>query len=256
MTELQTSRRWPWRLYALLLGLFGLVIATPGAYLVLLGGSPYYLLAGLSAAGSGVLLWRGSALARSAYALMLALTLVWALWEVGFDLWALLPRIVGLPLLRGLGSIRWSKDGTVELGRLTPQAPQDEPNLVFDRGLLLLKAEVLGKTVLMSLDTGATSTDLNANFAGQFPMLVADGRKTTQDITGAGGTRTFDAIELPEVGFAIGAARVLLRPAHVTLQRITGIGGTCCVGNAGHDLLSQGSSLSIDFSRMTLRVNR
>jgi len=164
--------------------------------------------------------------------------------------------IVGLPLLRGLGSIRWSKDGTVELGRLTPQAPQDEPNLVFDRGLLLLKGEVLGKTVLMSLDTGATSTDLNANFAGQFPMLVADGRKTTQDITGAGGTRTFDAIELPEVGFAIGAARVLLRPAHVTLQRIAGIGGTCCVGNAGHDLLSQGSSLSIDFSRMTLRVNR
>jgi len=102
MTELQTSRRWPWRLYALLLGLFGLVIATPGAYLVLLGGSPYYLLAGLSAAGSGVLLWRGSALARSAYALMLALTLVWALWEVGFDLWALLPRIVG-PAGLGLG---------------------------------------------------------------------------------------------------------------------------------------------------------
>jgi hypothetical protein len=162
--------------------------------------------------------------------------------------------IVGLPLLRGLGSIRWSKDGTVELGRSTPQAPQDEPNLVVDRGLLLLKGEVLGKTVLMSLDTGATTTDLNANFAGQFPAFVEEGRKMTQDITGAGGTRTFDAVELPEVAFAIGPARILLRPAHVTLQRIAGMGGKCCVGNAGLDLLTQARSLSIDFSRMTLRL--
>jgi len=162
--------------------------------------------------------------------------------------------IVGLPLLRGLGSIRWSKDGTVELGRSTAQIRQDEPNLVFDRGRLLLKGEVLGKTALMSLDTGALSSDLNANFASQFPAVVEQGRKTTQDITGVGGTRTFDAVELPEVAFAIGPARVLLRPAHVTLQRIVAIGGACCVGNAGLDLLTQGSTLSIDFSTMTLRL--
>jgi clan AA aspartic protease (TIGR02281 family) len=162
--------------------------------------------------------------------------------------------IVGLPLLRGLGSIRWSKDGPIELGRSTPQARQDEPNLVFDRGRLLLKGEVLGKTVQMSLDTGATTTDLNANFAGQFPAVVEQGRKTTQDITGVGGTRTFDAVELPEVAFAIGPARVLLRPAHVTLQRVAAIGGDCCVGNAGLDLLTQRQTLSIDFSTMTLRL--
>ena len=162
--------------------------------------------------------------------------------------------IVGMPLLRGLGSIRWSKDGTVDLDRSTPQTPQDEPNLVFDRGRLLLKGEALGKTVLMSLDTGATTSDLNANFASQFPAVVEQGRKTAQDITGVGGTRTFDAVELPEVAFAIGPARVLLRPAHVTLQRIATIGGECCIGNAGLDLLTQGQTLSIDFSTMTLRL--
>jgi hypothetical protein len=106
----------------------------------------------------------------------------------------------------------------------------------------------------MSLDTGASTSDLNANFASQFPAVVEQGRKTTQDITGVGGTRAFDAVELPEVAFAIGPARVLLRPAHVTLQRIAAIGGECCIGNAGLDLLTQGQTLSIDFSTMTLRL--
>jgi hypothetical protein len=32
------------------------------------------------------------------------------------------------------------------------------------------------------------------------------------------------------------------------------MGGDCCVGNAGHDLLLQGRGFSIDFSRMTLTV--
>jgi clan AA aspartic protease (TIGR02281 family) len=162
--------------------------------------------------------------------------------------------VVGMPLLRGLGSIRWSKDGTVQLGRSVPHARQDQPNLVFDRGRLLLKGEVLGKTVLMSLDTGASTSDLNANFVNEFPSLVDGGRKTRHDITGAGGTRTFDAVELPEVAFTIGPARVLLQPAHVTLQRVAAIGGECCIGNAGRDLLTQRQAVSIDFSTMTLRL--
>jgi hypothetical protein len=79
-------------------------------------------------------------------------------------------------------------------------------------------------------------------------------RKESQDITGVGGTRTFDALELPELAFAIGTKRVLLRPAKVTLQHITAIGGKRCVGDAGRDLLLQGSRLTIDLNAMTLRL--
>jgi hypothetical protein len=32
------------------------------------------------------------------------------------------------------------------------------------------------------------------------------------------------------------------------------IGGDCCLGNAGRDLLLQASSLTIDLTRMTLRL--
>jgi hypothetical protein len=163
--------------------------------------------------------------------------------------------IVGLPLFVGLGAIRWSNDGIADLGRIRSTAAAKEPNIAFfDRGLLL-KAEALSQTVILALDTGAISTDLNANFATQFRSLVDRGKRTTQDITGVGGTRTFDALELPEVAFTIGSKQVFLRPATITLQRVVQIGGECCVGNAGLDLLMrQSSSVTIDLTTMTLRL--
>ena len=162
--------------------------------------------------------------------------------------------VVGMPILLGIGSIRWYKDGTAELGITITHAKDDEPNLVFDRGHLLLRSQVLGKAVLTMLDTGATTTDLNANFTAQFPEAITAGKKATQEITGVGGTRTFDSIELSELAFGIGGMSVWLRPAQVSLQRIETIGGRCCVGNVGRDLLTQGQGFSIDLAAMILRM--
>jgi hypothetical protein len=135
---------------------------------------------------------------------------------------------------------------TADLGTIRGKATASEPYLAFDRGLLL-RAEVLGQSVVLALDTGAGTTDLNENFATQFGSVAERGKRTTQDITGVGGTRTFDALELPEVAFTIGSKQVFLRPATITLQRVVQIGGECCVGNAGRDLLVQQSlSVTID----------
>ena len=162
--------------------------------------------------------------------------------------------IVGMPILLALGRIRWSKDGAVAVGGAS-RSKRADANLVFDRHRLLLAVDVSGKRVMTTLDTGATTTDLNANFADAFRDVVdRSGKKGTASITGAGGTSTFESVELPEVAFAIGPSRVWLRPASVTLQRIGILGGTCCVGNIGHDLLAQTRGFSIDFSTMTLRL--
>ena len=72
------------------------------AKLIWLGGSWYYLIAGLLAllAGWNVLKrnwWTGAAI----YGVLLAITLVWALCEVGLDGWSLMPRVVS-PLVLGL----------------------------------------------------------------------------------------------------------------------------------------------------------
>ncbi|WP_343056665.1 membrane-bound PQQ-dependent dehydrogenase, glucose/quinate/shikimate family [Sphingobium subterraneum] len=91
-------------MHGALLGLFGLALVAGGAFLVALGGSPYYLLAGLGTIGSGVLAWRGDRRAVVLYALVLIGTALWALAERGTTGWPLfarlfLPSLLGVPFL-------------------------------------------------------------------------------------------------------------------------------------------------------------
>ena len=82
-----------------LFALIGLVLAIGGAWLAILGGSIYYLLAGLGLVASGALLVRRRTLGAWVYLGVFALTVLWAFWEVGLDGWALVPRIIGPAVL-------------------------------------------------------------------------------------------------------------------------------------------------------------
>ena len=77
---------------AIIVGLIGLWLTGLGAYLAALGGSLYYVLAGIGLLATAVLLYRRNAIALAVYAVVLAATLIWALAEVGFDFWQLSPR--------------------------------------------------------------------------------------------------------------------------------------------------------------------
>ncbi|MFC0304009.1 membrane-bound PQQ-dependent dehydrogenase, glucose/quinate/shikimate family [Rhizorhabdus histidinilytica] len=92
---------WVEKLIAILLALIGLPMAGGGAMLIWFGGSAYYLLGGAALLLNAVLAWRGDRRLLPAYALFLAFTIGWAIWESGSNGWALAPRI-GLPLALGL----------------------------------------------------------------------------------------------------------------------------------------------------------
>ncbi len=88
----------------LLLIVLGVLLGAGGVWLAVLGGSWAYIVLGIGLAATGVLLARRRRTALGVYALLLVVTLIWALWEVGLDRWALVPRgaffvIVGLWLL-------------------------------------------------------------------------------------------------------------------------------------------------------------
>ena len=83
------------RLLAAFLLLVGATLLAGGAWLIAIGGSPYYLLSGGATAASGILLWRRDRRGSWLYGAMLAVTLGWELWESGLDLWALAPRLIG-----------------------------------------------------------------------------------------------------------------------------------------------------------------
>lgn len=99
--ERPAARGWGLRLYAILTGIVALGLLAGGVQLMVLGGSPYYLITGLSVAAVAVLLWRGDFRGARLYGAMLVATLVWALWEAGLDGWALVPRLLA-PAIFGL----------------------------------------------------------------------------------------------------------------------------------------------------------
>ena len=77
-----------------LLGVIGVILAVGGIWLVAVGGSPYYLITGVGMVASGWLLIRGRVAGAWLYVAIVALTIVWAFWEVGGNGWALVPRVI------------------------------------------------------------------------------------------------------------------------------------------------------------------
>ncbi|EJL29257.1 membrane-bound PQQ-dependent dehydrogenase, glucose/quinate/shikimate family [Novosphingobium sp. AP12] len=76
------------------IGIIGLVLTIGGAWLALLGGSAYYVLAGLAMVASGALLFRRRMLGGWIYIGVFVLTVLWALAEAGTNNWALVPRVI------------------------------------------------------------------------------------------------------------------------------------------------------------------
>lgn len=94
------------------IAIFGVPILAGGVWLAALGGSWYYVLAGIGLVLTAFFLFRRSMLAVWVYLVTFAGTVVWALWEAGFDGWAQVPRLVAptvvlilvlavIPALRG-----------------------------------------------------------------------------------------------------------------------------------------------------------
>jgi quinoprotein glucose dehydrogenase len=92
------------RLIAFALVVMGLVLVVDGLWLALIGGSWYYLAAGVTSVFAGMSLRNRRPLALWLYAALVAVTLSWSLWEAGLDWWALAARgdvlfVIGLMLL-------------------------------------------------------------------------------------------------------------------------------------------------------------
>lgn len=79
--------------FGMFLGLSGLALAAGGIELITLGGSWYYLLAGLGLILAGALYLRRKPLASSIVGVLVLATLLWAVWEIGFAFWPMVPRL-------------------------------------------------------------------------------------------------------------------------------------------------------------------
>ncbi|GBQ70867.1 hypothetical protein AA103196_2616 [Ameyamaea chiangmaiensis NBRC 103196] len=76
-----------------MLALTGVGIGVPGTYLAVLGGSWYYMISGVVLVLASVLVWRRRLSGLWLYMVFFTGTILWSLWEVGMDAWALMPRL-------------------------------------------------------------------------------------------------------------------------------------------------------------------
>ena len=178
-----TLARWYAGIVGVLTFVAGLVLAGGGVALIIVGGSWYYLIAGLGLIGAGALIATGSLMGVALYVLVYLGTLVWALWEAGLDGWPLVPRlgaptvalvliVLTIPVLSRMGSA-WRRGavaaaavglGTVgtglmlapwlEPGRVVAQTAETPFEIVPEVPVQSGAATLRGNTMAM-LETGA-----------------------------------------------------------------------------------------------------
>ena len=91
--------RWPIWVAALGVLVFGLLFIAGGGYLATLGGSLYFLIAGLGMLVSAVLLFKRRLAGAWLFAAVMVASLVWALVDAGLVFWPLVSRLFALAVL-------------------------------------------------------------------------------------------------------------------------------------------------------------
>jgi quinoprotein glucose dehydrogenase len=163
---------------ALVFALIGLALLGLGAWLLSLGGSPFYVALGLGLLVTSVLLFRRSATALPVYAVILLAALGWAVWEVGFDWWQLAPR-GGLLVLLGI----WLWLPPVRRGLRTEQ-DRPAPGLAIGLSVLIcivlavwsmvqdpsaIRGQLTTEAVTPAANTGATFANDDWHQYGRTP---------------------------------------------------------------------------------------
>lgn len=90
---------------ALLLLALGTALSGLGGWLLMLGGSWYYLIAGVGLLASGALLWRNLRSGAQLFAVLFIGTLAWTWWESSSGYWRWVPRLGLMTALAGGGAL-------------------------------------------------------------------------------------------------------------------------------------------------------
>jgi predicted aspartyl protease len=168
------------------------------------------------------------------------------------------PALLGLPVLMAFETVRWTRDGMLEIG-FPLRKDKARSNLHLEDGSLAIEMTIDGRRLLMDFDTGNDQTFLYPTFADDFPDIAKTaGEKQTYEIEGIGNSAEVESADLPELTLAVAGAETRLKDVDLLLEPFAAKCPTC-YGNAGRDLLrlllKRGRSVTLDFRTMRLIVD-
>jgi predicted aspartyl protease len=158
--------------------------------------------------------------------------------------------ILGLPVAIAFQTMRWTTDGSFEIGA-PPHSSRTARNLCFDGLTPLTQVQFEGRKLDFIFDTGnGAGTQLWERFSNDFAAMVkANGTKSSKRVTQIGGSHEREVVSLPELRLRIGGMDTALSPANVFAKPV---GNEFQHGLLGMDLLSQAHAVSIDFRSMSV----
>ena len=162
--------------------------------------------------------------------------------------------LVGLPVLLALQRFVWRADKKFEIEPKSSSENLSHANLCFYEHSPIVQIQFDNRNLALTLDTGATNTDLYPPFAALFAELIRTASKTeSYKMEGVGGAKNMNAAILPSLQMSIGSFPVVLSPANVLLTPTTGA-SRFFQGNLGIDLLQQAHKTTFDFKAMMLTL--
>jgi hypothetical protein len=107
----------------------------------------------------------------------------------------------------------------------------------------------------MTLDTGASGTQLSVRYYDMFKDQGLDWKETDEEVGGAGGTVKHKAYEERLVILSFGIESASLKDVSIVFKR-TNAGLDELYGNLGQDLFDSFDHVTFDCSAMTLGLGR
>jgi predicted aspartyl protease len=162
--------------------------------------------------------------------------------------------LIGMNLMREVGTIRWTKSGSFEIGFPSATTAAGAPaNLCFDElEHLIADARLTDRPVLMMLDTGAERMVFLPQFARLLPSGAPRVRSSAVTLGDSGKSETLRATVLPRLTLTIGDREttvldgVLLSQGSFSLPKYDVL--------VGLDFLGGLSEVSLDLHAMRLKI--
>jgi predicted aspartyl protease len=163
--------------------------------------------------------------------------------------------IIGMPVILALETLRWRRDGTINIG--FPPQPKNlsRANICFDDEDPVTQIEFQQHKLEFVMDTGGEDSELWPPFAKEFAGLLSrSGKQDSTTLMGFDGVENFEVVTLPEVRFTLGGFNAVYRSARVFRKPTVAL-SNFYYGRAGIDLLNQAQSATMDFHALTLTLS-
>ncbi|MBT2766689.1 retropepsin-like domain-containing protein [Stenotrophomonas sp. ISL-67] len=160
--------------------------------------------------------------------------------------------IIGFPVFRAMGRVRFNHDGTL-LPELGNGETERGPNLFLAGSDLFVDAHVNGIRVPLHLDSGGNKSFLSQSFSAAHPQPLQGLEKAQQRLAGAGGASERDVVLWSQANVAVGDRAIVL-PALPVVMRDPGKAHERGQGVLGNDVLNAFDHWTLDLKSMRLEL--